>query len=87
MHAGNDACWARGILGGSSPAGLASETAAWLMALSWLGHKGFCLCLIQPMLHRARRESGTQGLKSSLHLSLFLSLGRGLLKTLILQPC
>lgn len=81
MHAGNDACWARGILGGSSPAGLASETAAWLMALSWLGHKGFCLCLIQPMVHRARRESGTQGLKSS------LSLGQGLLKTLLLQPC
>lgn len=60
MHAGNDACWARGILGGCFPAGLASEIAAWLMALSWQGHKSFCLCLIQPMVHRAGRECGTQ---------------------------
>lgn len=65
MHAGNGARWARGILGGRSPAGSANESAAWLMALSWQGHKGFCPRLIQPMVHRARRESGTRGLKFS----------------------
>lgn len=51
LHAGPEAFWEA-----VRPEGPASGATAWLMALSWLGHKAFCLRLIHSMVRGGEGE-------------------------------
>lgn len=69
LHAGTEAFWEA-----VPPAGLASGgAAAWLMALSWLGHKAFCPRLIHSMVRGGEGEGAWGKLSCTVPLSLSLS--------------